>query len=78
MTTGARAAIPAAPEPAGGRTSPKLDLWICWWVFPVFYALFGLIFVVLTRVMPPPRGTCAASPGRSPCPTNASSCSRTL
>jgi hypothetical protein len=33
----------------------KLDLWICWWILPVFYTLFGLIFVLLTRVMPPPR-----------------------
>ena len=31
------------------------DLWICWWVFPAFYTLFGVIFVLLTRVMPPPR-----------------------
>jgi hypothetical protein len=34
---------------------PKLDLWICWWVLPFFYTLFGVIFVLLTRVMPPPR-----------------------
>ncbi len=33
----------------------KLDLWICWWSLPVFYGLFGFIFVVLTRVMPPPK-----------------------
>ncbi|MCV7261030.1 hypothetical protein [Mycobacterium shimoidei] len=31
------------------------DLWICFWVVPTFYTLFGLIFVPLTRVMPPPR-----------------------
>lgn len=31
------------------------DLWICFWVVPTFYSLFGLIFVPLTRVMPPPR-----------------------
>ena len=37
----------------------KRDLWVCWWVLPVFYTLFGLIFVPLTRVMPPP------SPGKS-------------
>ena len=35
--------------------SPKADLWVCWWLFPVFYTLFGVIFVVLARVMPPPR-----------------------
>jgi hypothetical protein len=33
----------------------KTDQWICWWSIPVFYNLFGLIFVLLTRVMPPPR-----------------------
>jgi hypothetical protein len=33
----------------------KKDQWICWWSIPVFYVLFGLIFVPLTRVMPPPR-----------------------
>jgi hypothetical protein len=36
-------------------TSSKKDQWIIWWTIPVFYALFGLIFVPLTRVMPPPR-----------------------
>jgi hypothetical protein len=40
---------------AQDRKARKLDLWLSWWVFPVFYALFGVIFVVLTRVMPPPR-----------------------
>ncbi|MHC9295720.1 hypothetical protein ACRCUN_24920 [Mycobacterium sp. LTG2003] len=34
---------------------PKVDQWICWWTIPIFYLIFGLIFVVLTRVMPPPR-----------------------
>lgn len=33
----------------------KLDLWICWWILPAFYNLFGVIFVLLARVMPPPR-----------------------
>ncbi|HVV75024.1 MAG TPA: hypothetical protein VHC43_03235 [Mycobacteriales bacterium] len=32
----------------------KRDLWFCWWVLPFFYSFFGLIFVLLTRVMPPP------------------------
>ncbi|AHH19467.1 hypothetical protein NONO_c46830 [Nocardia nova SH22a] len=40
-----------APDSA----SRPLDQMICWWSIPVFYGLFGLIFVVLTRVMPPPR-----------------------
>ena len=52
--TGATAAL-HTQVPTADRGSGKLDLWICWWVFPVFYALFGVIFVVLTRVMPPPR-----------------------
>ncbi|MGH3958168.1 hypothetical protein [Mycobacterium sp.] len=33
----------------------NIDLRICFWVVPIFYSLFGLIFVPLTRVMPPPR-----------------------
>jgi hypothetical protein len=37
----------------GGRRE-KLDLWICWWVLPVFYTFFGVIFVLLAHVMPPP------------------------
>lgn len=34
---------------------PKVnrDLWLCWWVMPVFYQIFGIVFVPLTRVMPP-------------------------
>lgn len=32
----------------------KRDLWICWWITVIFYALFGVIFVPLTRIMPPP------------------------
>jgi hypothetical protein len=37
-----------------GQGRSLLDMWICWWVFPPFYTLFGIIFVPLTRVMPPP------------------------
>jgi hypothetical protein len=51
--------VTASAGPQGGargdRRDGKLDLWICWWIFPVFYSLFGLIFVPLARVMPPPR-----------------------
>ena len=43
--------VPAAAPALPG----KLDLWVCFWVVPTFYTLFGLIFVPLTRVMPPPR-----------------------
>jgi hypothetical protein len=42
-------------DPQRYRQHSKLDQWIVWWSLPVFYNLFGLIFVVLTRVMPPPR-----------------------
>lgn len=33
---------------------PKLDQWICFWSIPVFYLLFGIIFVLFGRIMPPP------------------------
>lgn len=33
----------------------KRDQWICWWSLPIFYNLFGLIFVYLGKVMPPPK-----------------------
>lgn len=50
--------IEAAPS---WTQKPKIDQWIAWWTIPVFYNLFGLIFVVLTRVMPPPRPDITAS-----------------
>jgi hypothetical protein len=55
----ATAALPA-PSTAGAdadryRRASTLDQRICWWVIPIFYNLFGLIFVLLARVMPPPR-----------------------
>ena len=51
---------PTTPDVAGGdphgyRRESKVDQWICWWSIVIFYNLFGLIFVALTRVMPPPR-----------------------
>ena len=42
-------------DPNRYRQDSKTDQWICWWSMPVFYTLFGIIFVVLARVMPPPR-----------------------
>jgi heme/copper-type cytochrome/quinol oxidase subunit 3 len=36
------------------RNHPKLDLWIAWYVMVVFYLLFGVVFVLMTKVMPPP------------------------
>lgn len=44
---------PPVPGRSGARG--KLDLWVCWWSIPVFYTAFAVIFVPLTRVMPPPR-----------------------
>jgi hypothetical protein len=38
------------PVPASKR-----DLWIVFWIFPTFFGLFGVIFVLLARVIPPPR-----------------------
>jgi hypothetical protein len=50
MTATATADTVAAPS-----ARSNVDLKICFWVVPAFYTLFGLIFVPLTRVMPPPR-----------------------
>lgn len=56
MTAAPTAAAPAVDAaPVHWTRRPKIDQWICWWTIPIFYAIFGLIFVVLTRVMPPPR-----------------------
>ncbi|OBC01073.1 hypothetical protein A5784_02350 [Mycobacterium sp. 852013-50091_SCH5140682] len=54
MTTTTTVLDTRSAAPAWTRR-PKVDQWICWWTIPVFYNIFGLIFVVLTRVMPPPR-----------------------
>jgi hypothetical protein len=35
------------------RHDPKRELWIAWWAMIVFYQLFGLLFFVVTRTMPP-------------------------
>lgn len=32
---------------------PKIDQWICFWIVPFFFTLFGLIFVPLSWMMPP-------------------------
>jgi hypothetical protein len=51
---------PTATTPALGRSgwrlrnNPKLDLWIAWYVMVIFYLLFGVVFVLMTKVMPPP------------------------
>jgi uncharacterized membrane protein (DUF441 family) len=36
-------------------TAGKRDVWIVFWIVPAFYTAFGIIFVALARVMPPPR-----------------------
>lgn len=33
----------------------KRDQWICWWSLPIFYTLFGVVFVWLAKLMPPPK-----------------------
>jgi hypothetical protein len=48
----------AGPRSSAGAQlarNPKRDQWVCWWSIPVFYNLFGLIFVYLGKIIPPPR-----------------------
>ena len=33
----------------------KRELWVVFWIFPIFFGLFGMVFVFLARVIPPPR-----------------------
>lgn len=40
---------PAAPW----YRNKKLDQWICFWTIPFFFSLFGLIFALFGRIMPP-------------------------
>ena len=53
----------AAPMPPPGllaritwhwHHNPKLELWLAWWTMVGFYQLFGVVFVLLAHVMPPP------------------------
>jgi hypothetical protein len=51
----------AVSVPSGGAAAArgpswnqKFDQWICWWSIPIFYLLFGLIFVYFAKLMPPP------------------------
>jgi len=37
------------------RYNPKLEFWIAWYSMVFFYNLFGVVFVGMTRVMPPPQ-----------------------
>lgn len=44
-----------ASQATSAPRNAKLDQWICWWSIPIFYHLFGLIFVYLGKLMPPPK-----------------------
>jgi hypothetical protein len=52
---------PARPAHFAGRLAwhwrhdPKVELWFAWYTMVFFYNLFGVVFVGLTRVMPPPK-----------------------
>jgi hypothetical protein len=50
-------AIPPEPPPEGVPGGRKWDQWICLASIPAFYTLFGIVFVILTRLMPPPAPT---------------------
>jgi hypothetical protein len=51
------------PRPNSGRAriawhwrhDPKLELWLAWYMMVGFYNMFGIVFVLMTRVMPPPK-----------------------
>jgi hypothetical protein len=53
MTDTPAMTAPAIQAPELTRTK-NLDQWICWWSIPFFYNLFGIVFVYLARLMPPP------------------------
>jgi hypothetical protein len=37
------------------RHDPRLELWLAWYAMVFFYNLFGVVFVLMTHVMPPPQ-----------------------
>jgi hypothetical protein len=47
-----------SPTTAGGG---KRDVWWMTWFFPAWYAVFGVIICLLTRVTPPPRPDVSAA-----------------
>jgi hypothetical protein len=53
-TTSADPGIEPAQTPRA-KSREKLDLRITFWTIPVYYVLFGIIFVPLAHVMPPPK-----------------------
>ncbi len=50
MASSGKSVDSGLPTPAGKR-----DIWLAFWSVPVFYTAFGIIYVGLGRVMPPPR-----------------------
>jgi hypothetical protein len=48
---------PTTQDSADRKAAPgsKRELYVVFWIFPTFFAIFTLIFVVLAKVMPPPR-----------------------
>ena len=46
---------PRESEQPTAASRGKLDLWIAYWTIPVYYVIFGIIFVPLAHVMPPPK-----------------------
>jgi hypothetical protein len=64
MSESAWAVRPDAPHSSSAEAllerSPKLDQWICYWSIPFFYTVFGLIFVLFARIMPPQSPTPSA------------------
>ncbi len=53
MTSEADAADTAGNRRRRMRDSKKLDQWIAFWMVPVFFTLFGVVFVPLSWMMPP-------------------------
>ena len=51
------ATVPVGGEPTLTDSPPpsKRALWIVFWIFPGFFGLFGVVFVLLLRIIPPPR-----------------------
>ena len=52
------ATVPVGGEPTLTDSQPppsKRALWIVFWIFPGFFGLFGVVFVLLLRIIPPPR-----------------------
>jgi hypothetical protein len=54
MNSVVRATTEASDEaPRRWYKHKKLDQWICFWCVPIFYNIFGVVFVPLSWMMPP-------------------------